>query len=101
MTKAEQEERQKRDAELNRKSEEQMKQCQKCHYYSKNYNAKLEYCDFVSWEGKLRDRGEGAGKCGSFQPKRKLTKKEAIERNRRSLIRSEQETTFKRFGGSD
>ncbi len=99
MTKAEQEERQKRDAELNHKNEKQMKQCRKCHYYSKNYNTKLEYCDFVSWEGKLRDRGEGAGKCGSFKSKRELTQKERIERNRISLIRSEQETTFKRFKG--
>ena len=99
MTKAEMKEREKADAELNARIEKQMKQCRKCHYYTKTPNTKAEYCDFISWEGKLRDRGEGAGKCGSFKPKLKLTKKERIERNRASLIRSEQETTYKRFKG--
>lgn len=99
MTKAEMEAQRKRDAELNARNAEQMKQCRQCHYYTKEYNVILEYCDFVSWEGKLRDRGEGIGKCGSFKPRRELTQKERIERSRRSLIQSEQETTYKRFKG--
>lgn len=85
------------DAELDARRAESYKQCQYCHYCTVPRNMDFWYCDFVSWEGTVRDRGEGPGKCGSFRPKKKLTKRERVDRNRQSLIRSELECTDKRF----
>jgi len=85
------------DAELDAERDKAYKQCQHCYYCTVPRNMNFWHCDFVSWEGKLRDKGEGTGKCGSFKPKKKLTQKERVERNRQSLIRSELECIDKRF----
>lgn len=69
---------QKREAELPKKKpdtdlKEQNKQCKNCKYHYKD--GFYEFCDYVSWHGELRDRGEGPGKCGSFLPKETKAKR--------------------------
>lgn len=68
------------DAEMDRRREIQMKQCRNCEYLCKD--GLYEFCDFLSWEGRLRDRGEGDGKCGSFLPKGTKTASERKARRR-------------------
>lgn len=52
---------------------EQSKQCKNCKYHYKDGD--YEFCDYVSWHGQLRDKGEGAGQCRSFLPKETKIKK--------------------------
>lgn len=85
------------DAAIDARIEKQMKQCVGCKYCTHTNGTLRKYCDFVSWEGKLRDKGEGPGKCGSFKPRKELTKKEQVERVFKALKRSEAETIDKRF----
>lgn len=89
------------DQEQNARVEKQMKQCAKC-YYCAHVNGTLQkYCDFLSWEGHLRDKGEGPGKCGSFKHRKKLTKEKQVERLQKALKRGEAETIDKRFRHED
>jgi hypothetical protein len=55
------------DAKIDQNRKIQMVQCKTCDYRCRD--GSLEFCDYVSWEGELRDRGEGPGKCGSYLPK--------------------------------
>lgn len=54
-------------SELDANIKKQAKQCKTCKYHYKDCG--YEFCDYVTWHGRLRDRGEGAGKCGSYAPK--------------------------------
>ena len=85
------------DMELDARTEKQLKQCLECYYCARKNGNMQQYCDFVSWEGKLRDRGEGPGKCGSFRPRKKLTKRERLDRALMAINRSEATSVDKRF----
>ena len=65
----------------------QSKQCRKCQYRCKDGG--LEFCDYFTFTGMLRDRGEGPGKCGSFLPKGNEDKANRIARARLALFMSE------------
>ena len=89
------------DAALDARIEKQLKQCVKCQYCGQTNGTVRRWCDFVSWEGKLRDQGEGPGKCGSFKPRKKLTKKEQVDRAHQALKRSEASSIDNRFRNED
>lgn len=52
---------------------EQSKQCKDCKYHYKD--GEYEFCDYVTWHGRLRDKGEGPGKCGSYTPEETKVKR--------------------------
>lgn len=60
-------------SELDAYIKQQSKQCKTCKYHYKD--GEYEFCDFVTWSGQLRDRGEGPGQCGSFTPKETKVKR--------------------------
>ena len=91
MTAADIKNREQADAEQDARREKSAKQCKRCYYCKIAHNMNFWYCDYVSWEGKLRDKGEGPGKCGSFKPRKKLTKREMVDRAERSISRCEAE----------
>lgn len=73
------------DEKLDARTRAQMKQCRKCEYHARAAGG-YEFCDHVTKTGKLRDRGQGVGKCGSFAPMKKETKEERITRSREALL---------------
>ena len=92
MTTEELNERNKRDAEIDARTCEQIKlQCQFCKYRWQDLaNDITKGCDYVSHTGKLRNRGSGkVGECGSFEPRAKETKAERIARVRKNIYISE------------
>ena len=77
-------ERAKRDAEIDARSRAYIKkQCRFCKYRLRGgHNNKYTLgCDYVSWQGRLSDKGNGPGDCRSFEPEVEETR---AERKRRS-----------------
>lgn len=86
------EEHRKADAELDARSAKQRQQCRKCKYQLRqgsNNQMHCIGCDYISWEGHSRDKGEGPGKCGSFVPLNKAAEAERKARQRKGLAEGE------------
>lgn len=81
------------DAEIDARSQKQIKlQCQFCKYQLKQLsNSRLRCigCDYISWKGHSRDKGNGVGDCRSFEPMNKETKADRTARSKRALSISE------------
>lgn len=59
------------DAEQNARMSEQRRQCKSCRWRLTNSDRRCVIgCDFLSKNGHMRDRGEGPGKCGSYEQKK-------------------------------
>lgn len=75
------------DARQNARIREQRRQCNSCRW--RMYDAasrRTVGCDFLLKNGHMRDRGEGPGKCGSFEPfKQKESKAERVKRACKNL----------------
>lgn len=85
------------DAELDARSAKQRKlQCRFCKYRLRcGTNGTITAgCDYVSWEGHSRDKGNGPGDCRSFAPESEETKAERIERRRGAMQKSEANHAF-------
>ncbi len=86
------EEHRKADVELDARSAKQREQCRKCKYQLQQGSNNKMYCigcDYISWKKHSRDKGEGPGKCGSFEPLDKAARAERIERRRKALLEVE------------
>ena len=81
----------KRDAELDARSAQQIElQCCRCEYaYRAHPAAPAQFCDFVSWRGRLRNRGDGPGDCRDFAPVGTLTREERLARRRDGIAMAE------------
>lgn len=79
------------DARIDAENQKQIHlQCRFCKYRMHDTSGRQTLgCDYVSYEGKLRDRGNGVGDCRSFVPRASETKAERIARARMALCRSE------------
>ena len=84
-------EQRKRDAELDARSAQQIElQCCRCEYaYRAHPAAPAQFCDFVSWRGRLRNRGDGPGDCRDFVPVGTLTREERLARRRDGIAMAE------------
>lgn len=61
------------DAEQNAQIREQRKQCKNCRFRLMSGDRRyIIGCDHLFLTGKFRDKGEGPGKCGSFEPIKNL-----------------------------
>lgn len=80
------------DTEVTDRIKKQIKlQCHKCFFWNRPEGAKTGLCDYYLRYGigHRVDHGNGPGDCRCFQPKRKKTKEERVERSRIILAQSE------------
>lgn len=83
--------REENDARIDAETKKQIHlQCRFCRYRLYDTSGKQTLgCDYVSFTGKLRDRGSGIGDCRSFDPKDRETKEERIKRSREAMRKAE------------
>lgn len=65
----------------------QLKQCKGCHWWRSNDGGSTHCCHYYLRHGVgyRRDKGNGPGDCRSFEPKKKLSRKQMIEEAKKIL----------------
>lgn len=67
------------EAEQNARVREQKKQCKNCRWRMYDTpNNRVLGCEYLLRNGHMRDRGEGPGKCGSFEPIKNLKERSSV-----------------------